>query len=93
MTGATKPLTSLAGLVHWGRGPTPQNGLSPTGAANEEADMPKAVKRITLDFDADVLDSIDVAARARHMSRSAWIKKACEVRLARQKDDDRKIGQ
>lgn len=46
--------------------------------------MPKAVKRITLDFDAEDLDRIDEAARAVHMSRAAWIKEACQERLERQ---------
>lgn len=46
--------------------------------------MPKAVKRITLDFDAEALDRIDEVARAVNMSRAAWIKEACQERLERQ---------
>jgi len=44
----------------------------------------KAVKQISLQFDAAELDTIDAAARAIGMSRAGWIKEACRERLARQ---------
>ena len=52
--------------------------------------MVKAVKQISLQFDAAELDGIDAAARAVGMSRAGWIKEACQERLARQERQSRK---
>ena len=67
-----------------GSWPFPSPTLPATNGKDRRQPMPKAVKRITLDFDAEALDRIDEAARAVAMSRAGWIKGACQERLDRQ---------
>jgi len=50
----------------------------------------KAVKQISLQFEAEELDRIDAAARAAGMSRAGWIKAACRERMERQQRQERR---
>ena len=50
----------------------------------EERNVVKAVKQISLQFDAEELDAFDAAAKAAGMSRASWIRQACRELMERQ---------